>query len=202
MGLSSAGTTEPLPNMPRILRDLIFNRLASSILLPTRWRWRVLRALGLDIQPSLISSGCFIGTKRLRIGRDTQIAYQCFFDTSDWIDIGEAVAIGPRCTLITGSHRIGGPEQRIGGLIAAPISVGRGAWLGAGVLVYPGVQIGEGAVVNAGSVVTKDVPPHTLSCGNPAAVVRSLRPRLDVAKAAGGAALPPRRIRITTSTPT
>lgn len=167
--------------MTRLIRDLIFNRMAASILVPTRWRWRVLRALGLDVQPSLISSGCFIGTKRLRLGKDTQVAYQCFFDTSDWIDIGDGVAIGHRCTFITGSHRIGGPERRMGELTAAPITIGRGAWLGAGVLVYPGVRIGEGAIVNAGSVVTKDVPPHTLVSGNPASIVRALRPRLDVA---------------------
>ena len=38
--------------------------------------------------------------------------------------------------------------------------------------VLPGVTIGEGAIVAAGSVVTKDVPPHTIVAGVPARVIK------------------------------
>lgn len=48
------------------------------------------------------------------------------------------------------------------------IIVRRGASVGANSTVLPGVTIGERALVGAGSVVTKDVPPHTLVVGNPA----------------------------------
>lgn len=46
--------------------------------------------------------------------------------------------------------------------------VRRGASVGANSTVLPGVIIGAAALVGAGSVVTKDVPPHTLVVGNPA----------------------------------
>jgi acetyltransferase-like isoleucine patch superfamily enzyme len=36
------------------------------------------------------------------------------------------------------------------------------------------VTIGENAIVGAGSVVTKDVPPHTIVAGNPARVRRQI----------------------------
>ncbi|MCI9321565.1 MAG: sugar O-acetyltransferase, partial [Lachnospiraceae bacterium] len=37
-----------------------------------------------------------------------------------------------------------------------------------------GVTIGEGAVIGAGSVVTRDIPPHSLAVGNPCKVIRKI----------------------------
>ena len=44
----------------------------------------------------------------------------------------------------------------------------RGASIGANSVVIAGHIIGEYALIGAGSVVTKDVPPHTVWYGNPA----------------------------------
>ena len=46
--------------------------------------------------------------------------------------------------------------------------VKKGATLGANAVVLCGLTIGEYALVAAGAVVTKDVPPFTIVCGNPA----------------------------------
>lgn len=54
------------------------------------------------------------------------------------------------------------------------IVVGDNAWIGTGCIIYPGVTIGKGSIVNAGSIVTKDVPPHTLVQGIPAKYVKTL----------------------------
>ena len=35
-------------------------------------------------------------------------------------------------------------------------------------------MIGEGSVIGAGSVVTRNIPPHSLAAGNPCRVVRTL----------------------------
>ncbi|MEO7002757.1 MAG: acyltransferase [Ktedonobacterales bacterium] len=49
-----------------------------------------------------------------------------------------------------------------------PTLVRYGASIGAGSVIRCGVTIGAFALVGAGSVVTYDVPPHTLVFGNPA----------------------------------
>ena len=36
----------------------------------------------------------------------------------------------------------------------------------------PGVHIGDGAIIAANSVVTKDIPPYTISGGNPCKIIK------------------------------
>lgn len=50
--------------------------------------------------------------------------------------------------------------------------VGHGVSIGSGATILPGVTIGEWAMIGAGSVVTRDVPAHTIVAGNPATVIR------------------------------
>jgi maltose O-acetyltransferase len=134
----------------------------------------LLKILGADVGKSFISPGCFFGGLTISIGEGTFINYDCFFDCANTVTIGANVRIGMKCTFVTGSHRIAGPEQRAGSEVSGPINVGAGTWIGASVTVLPGVTIGVGAVVAAGSVVVRDVAPHTLVAGVPAAFIRAL----------------------------
>lgn len=52
-----------------------------------------------------------------------------------------------------------------------PITIKRGASVGARAVVLPGVLIGRYAMIAAGAVVTTDVPDHGLVQGNPARLV-------------------------------
>jgi len=52
------------------------------------------------------------------------------------------------------------------------------------VVISPGVTIGEGALVRSGSVVHANVPPHTIVEGDPARIVGSTKPGLNIADAA------------------
>lgn len=58
----------------------------------------------------------------------------------------------------------------------APVTVEDRVWIGCNVIVLSGVTIGTGSIIAAGSVVTKDVPPHSLVAGNPAKVIRETEP--------------------------
>lgn len=49
----------------------------------------------------------------------------------------------------------------------------RGCWIGFNAIILKGVTVGRGAVVGAGSVVTRNVPPHSIVAGNPAQIIRT-----------------------------
>ena len=58
--------------------------------------------------------------------------------------------------------------------VCTPTVVQRGASIGSSATLLCGITVGENAIVGAGSVVTKDVPAHTIVAGNPARIVRKI----------------------------
>jgi acetyltransferase-like isoleucine patch superfamily enzyme len=54
--------------------------------------------------------------------------------------------------------------------------VKRGASIGSGATLLGGIVIGENSIVGAGSVVTKNVPPDTIVAGNPAKILKQIKP--------------------------
>ena len=99
------------------------------------------------------------------------------------VKIGDNVLIGPNVTLATPMHPLLPEErnvhQREDGSFynleyAKPIVIESDCWLASNVIVCGGVTIGEGSVIGAGSVVTRDIPSHSLAAGNPCKVIRKL----------------------------
>ena len=93
------------------------------------------------------------------------------------ITIGKGCLFGTNVTLCTTGHPIDPVERAKGGMYSFPITIGDGAWIGAGAIVLPGISIGKYAVVGAGSVVTKDVPDYTVAAGNPCRPIRKIDAR-------------------------
>ena len=100
------------------------------------------------------------------------------------VTIGENVFIGPNVSLVTAIHPLRYQERNLffnekTGCITnleytAPITIEDNCWIAANVTIVGGVKIGFGSVIGAGSVVTKDIPPHSLAVGNPCRVLRQI----------------------------
>jgi maltose O-acetyltransferase len=116
------------------------------------------------------------GIRGLTVGNDCFLGGECLLDLAEGIYLEDQVTLAERVLILTHTN-VGyrdHPLQRHFPPVAAPVIIGRGSFLGANVTVLPGVRIGEGSFVAAGSVVTADVPAHTLVGGIPARPLRAL----------------------------
>ncbi|MFW0119783.1 acyltransferase [Rothia sp. P5764] len=152
------------------------NFISSLPIIPAGFRWKLLKIFGSKgIENSYIEKHNNFTGFNTSIGEGAFINQGSYFDSSEAITIGKEVGIGPRCTLITGSHHLGPSQARIqGGGNHAPIFIGDGCWLGANVTVLPGVVIGKGCVIAAGAVVVRDCEPNGLYAGVPARRIKDL----------------------------
>ena len=93
------------------------------------------------------------------------------------LQIGERVAIGPRCMLFCHSNAIPADVTATAFVDChtdADIRIGNNVFIGAGVIVLPGAVIGDNVVVAAGSVVKGELAPGWLYAGQPARKVKAL----------------------------
>lgn len=88
--------------------------------------------------------------------------------------IGDYVMCAPNVTLAATGHPVYGPYRRNGAQFSDPIRIGNDVWIGANVVILPGVTVGNDVVIGAGSVVTKDIPDHSVAMGVPCKVVRQI----------------------------
>lgn len=108
------------------------------------------------------------------IGDHTWIGQHCFLHSAGGLEIGKAVGIGPKVTILTSQHELTNKDVPVyfSSLKFGKVTIRDGADLGAGCIILPSVNIGEGAVIGAGSVVTKDVPAYEIWAGVPAKKIR------------------------------
>jgi acetyltransferase-like isoleucine patch superfamily enzyme len=161
-----------------------------------RTRTALLRASGVRLGDGALVMGPLNVTgpgslnELLTIGDDTFITGPLHVDLGAPVRIGSCVRMGHHVVLLTVDHEIGPAEYRCGRLVAAPITIGDGVWIGSCVTILPGVSIGSGAVIAAGATVVRDIPSNTLAGGVPAKVVRDLDAEMPPASVRRGRSTP------------
>ncbi len=107
----------------------------------------------------------------VRIGQRVYIGRFC---TIGWAEIQDDVVLADGVQVLSGRHQHGaetrgGRPWRENEQVYRLVTIGRGAWIGAGAVVM--ADVGPGAVVAAGAVVVKPVPADARVGGVPAKVL-------------------------------
>jgi len=118
--------------------------------------------------------GAFVEVqKNAHIGANCKISSHTFI--CEGVTIEDEVFVGHSVVFINDSY----PRATTDGMLQTEADwsverthVKRGASIGSNCTILPNVTIGEKAIIGAGSVVTKDVPAHTIVAGNPARPIR------------------------------
>lgn len=110
----------------------------------------------------------------VRIGAGSRIGLYSVLNGGASIHVDERSLISGFVYLQTSMHRTSRPDLDIidQGYDHAEIQIGRGAWLGAHVVVMPGCSVGLRAVIGSNAVVTRNVPEGAVAAGVPARILR------------------------------
>lgn len=130
-----------------------------------------------------IGSGVFVGRNTIlsckngsiALGDGANVGFNCEIFSAGQVTIGAHALIAAYCYVIGGDHEFGDADRSVldQGRVARGVTIGEGAWLGAGAKILDGVRIGARAVVGAGAVVRQDVPDGAVAVGVPARLVRT-----------------------------
>lgn len=119
--------------------------------------------------------------KNIYLGNYVSIGYNAdFVATRSKIIINDHVIFGPHVSIRGGDHRtnLAGKfidmvtdEEKLEENDQDIIFEGDN-WIGMNVTILKGVTIGKGSIIAAGAIVTKSIPPYSISGGVPAKVLK------------------------------
>lgn len=122
-----------------------------------------------------VRAGAFVGNDCV-LGKDVyvdvgasigdRVKIQNGVSVYNGVTLENEVFVGPHVTFTNDLYPHASGEWSI-----TPTLVCAHASIGANATILCGITIGQHAMIGAGSVVTKDVPPYGLVCGNPARLV-------------------------------
>lgn len=129
-----------------------------------------------------IDDGVFVGRNtilsckngNIHLENGANIGFNCeVFSASD-VRIGRDTLLAAYCYVIGGDHETSDRSAPVAeqSRRSRGISIGAGAWVGAGAKILDGVSIGDRAVIGSAAVVRDSVPAGALAVGIPARIIR------------------------------
>jgi len=120
---------------------------------------------------------------KIVIGDGCTLMYRFQVNAAESVTLGRNVLAASNVLITDFDHVLepgGTPITRSREFLTAPVCIEDNCWLGQNAVILKGVTIGHDSIVGANSVVTKDVPPYSIVGGNPARLIKSLKPPEDL----------------------
>ena len=110
----------------------------------------------------------------IQIGSWCRIQHDFQINARERVEVGDYCLIAPRVFIADCDHVM--PESDFPltscrEFRSKPVVIGKSCWLGVNAVILKGVTIGHHSIVGANSVVTRNVPPHSIVGGSPAKVL-------------------------------
>ena len=114
----------------------------------------------------------------MHIGKGVNLPMSTWIDVSHCflITIGDNCGFGDLCVILAHDAM---PNEYIDATRIGRVTIHESCHFGVRTVILPGVEIGPMSIVGANSVVTSNIPPHTVATGNPAKVVCTLEEYLE-----------------------
>lgn len=113
---------------------------------------------------------CYLG-HLLRLDNHANLGNYLKIKGNGGVRFGRHIMMGDDVTIITQDHKY--LAEGYDGYVKGEVIIGDYTWIGDRTIILKGVEIGEHSIIGAGSVVTKDVPHHSIAVGNPARVIKT-----------------------------
>jgi acetyltransferase-like isoleucine patch superfamily enzyme len=109
----------------------------------------------------------------IELADSANIGFNCEVFSASRVVIGSSVMMAAYSYVIGGDHDFSDTSKPVleQARTSAGVTIGDGAWMGAGAKILDGVTVGPHAVVGAGAVVRDDIPAYGVAVGIPARVV-------------------------------
>lgn len=112
-----------------------------------------------------------LGVHRLKLGNYVYLAKGTWINAMGGVDLRDEVITSPYVVIASSNHGFKDGSVRFGGAHPAPITIGRGSWIGSHAVITAGVTIGDGNLIGANAAVTKSTPDDVVLGGVPAKVL-------------------------------
>jgi acetyltransferase-like isoleucine patch superfamily enzyme len=130
-----------------------------------------------------LGDGVFIGRNTIlsckngdiELGDGANVGFNCELFSASRVSIGRNVLMAAYTYVIGGDHDFSDPAKAVidERRVSSGVTIGDGAWIGAGAKILDGVTIGPHAVIGAAALVREDIPSAAIAVGMPARVVAS-----------------------------
>lgn len=175
-GIISLGKLSLKNKVTRAVWNIVYALLYRPFGTELFWWWRkiLLKLFGAKIgkKAYVYASANIWAPWNLKMGYNACIGPHVICYNQAMVELYDNACVSQYVSLCTAGHNIEMEVNPYSGLIVAPITIHKDAWIGMRAFIGMGVDIGEGAIVGATASTYKDVEPWTVVGGNPAKFVK------------------------------